>query len=163
MPSFDIVNKVDPQTLDNALNVAKKEILNRYDFRDSKSTIELDKKTNEIQIVTENSMRVQAIIDAIITRMAKQGLEAKSLDASKAEYASGSMIKKDIKIKTGVEKEVAKKIVKIIKDSKLKVTPAQMDDMVRVTGKKIDDLQQVMQLLRSQNLEIPVQFINMKS
>lgn len=163
MPSFDIVNKVDPQTLDNALNVAKKEILNRYDFRDSKSSIELDKKTNEIQIVTENSMRVQAIIDAIITRMAKQGLEAKSLDISKVEYASGSMIKKDIKIKTGVEKEVAKKIVKIIKDSKLKVTPAQMDDIVRVSGKKIDDLQQVMQLLRSQNLEIPIQFINMKS
>lgn len=163
MPSFDIVNKVDPQTLDNALNVAKKEILNRYDFRDSKSSIELDKKNNEIEIVTENSMRVKAIVDAIITRMAKQGLEAKSLDLSKDEYASGSMIKKEVKIRTGIDKETAKKIVKVIKDSKLKVTPAQMDDIVRVTGKKIDDLQEVMQLLRAQNLEVPLQFINMKS
>jgi uncharacterized protein YajQ (UPF0234 family) len=163
MPSFDIVNKVDPQTLDNALNVAKKEILNRFDFRDSKSSIELDKKSNEIEIVTENSMRCQAIIDAIITRMAKQGLDAKSLDAGKEEYASGNMIRKDLKIKTGIDKEVAKKIVKLIKDSKLKVTPAQMDDIVRVTAKKIDDLQAVMQLLRGQNFEIPLQFVNMKS
>lgn len=163
MPSFDIVNKVDPQTLDNALNVARKEILNRYDFRDSKSSIELDKKTNEIEIITENSMRTQAIIDAIITRMAKQGLDAKSLDIGKEEYASGNMVKKDVKIRTGVDKEVSKKIVKVIKDAKLKVTPAQMDDMVRVSAKKIDDLQQVIQLLRGQDFGIPLQFINMKS
>lgn len=163
MPSFDIVNKVDPQTLDNALNVARKEILNRYDFRDSKSTIELDKKTNEIQIITENTMRVKAIIDAIITRMAKQGLDAKSLDIGKEEYASGNMVKKELKIKTGIDKEVSKKIIKMIKDAKIKVTPAQMDDMVRVTGKKIDDLQEVIQLLRGQDLGIPLQFINMKS
>lgn len=163
MPSFDIVSKVDAQTLDNAINVAKKEILNRYDFRDSKTTIDLDKKTNELHIVTENSMRVNSIVDVIIARMAKQGLEAKSLDLSVEEYASGSMVKKDIKVKTGVDKEVARKIVKVIKDSKLKVTPAQMDDMVRVTGKKIDDLQEVIQLLRREDFGIPLQYVNMKS
>jgi uncharacterized protein YajQ (UPF0234 family) len=162
MPSFDIVSKVDPQTFDNALNVAKKEIFNRYDFRDTKSTIEWDKKANTLEILTENSMRLKAIIDIIITRMAKQGLESKSLDLSKEDYASGAMVRKEIKIKTGVDKESAKKIVKVIKDSKLKVTPAQMDELVRVTGKKIDDLQEVMAMLRGQDLGLPLQFINMK-
>ncbi len=89
MPSFDVVSKVDPQTLDNAINVAKKEILNRYDFRDTKGTIELDRKTSTLEITTENSMRVKAIVDVIITRMAKQGIDAKALDMSKEEYASG--------------------------------------------------------------------------
>lgn len=163
MPSFDIVSKVDPQTLDNAINVARKEILNRFDFRDSKSQIDLDKKNNSIHIVTENGMRVNAIIDAILTRMAKQGLDAKSLDMGKEEYASGNMVKKDVQVKTGVDKEVGKKIVKVIKDSKVKVTPAIMDDMVRVTGKKIDDLQEVIALLRSQDFGIPLQFTNMKN
>lgn len=163
MPSFDIVSKVDAQTLDNAINVAKKEILGRYDFRDSKSEIDLDKKTNELKITTENDLKLNSIIDVIITRMAKQGLDAKSLDLSKDAYASGPLLKKEIKVKTGVDKEIAKKIVKVIKDSKLKVTPAQMDDMVRVTGKKIDDLQQVIQMLRTQDLGIPLQYVNMKA
>ncbi|MFL5730448.1 MAG: YajQ family cyclic di-GMP-binding protein [Cytophagaceae bacterium] len=163
MPSFDVVSKVDPQTLDNAINVAKKEIMNRYDFRDTKGTIELDKKTSTLEITTENSMRVKAIVDVIITRMAKQGIDAKSLDMSKEEYASGAMIKKELKVKTGVDKETAKKIVKAIKDSKLKVSPSQMDEMVRVSGKKIDDLQEVIALLRKQDFGMPLQFINMKA
>lgn len=162
MPSFDIVNKVDPQTLDNAINVAKKEILNRYDFRDSKSSIELNKKDNTIQIVTENAMRVKAIVDSIITRMAKHGLDAKALDMTAEEYASGAMVKKDLKVKSGIDKDAARKIVKDIKNARLKVTPAQMDDIVRVTGKKIDDLQQVIALLRSKDYGVPLQFVNMK-
>lgn len=163
MPSFDIVNKLDPQSMDNAINVASKEILNRYDFRDTKSTIELDKKNNSIQIVTENTMRLEHIIDAIRTRMAKQGLDPKALDLGKEEYASGNMIRKDVKIVTGVEKDIAKKIIKDIKDSKIKVTPALMDDLIRVTGKKIDDLQEVIALMRSKDYGIPLQFMNMKS
>ncbi|HEX8547753.1 MAG TPA: YajQ family cyclic di-GMP-binding protein [Cytophagaceae bacterium] len=163
MPSFDIVSKVDPQTLDNVMNVATKEILNRFDFRESKSSIDLDKKNNTIQIITENSMRVKAIEDAIITRMAKQGLDSKSLDYGDEVYASGNMVKKDIKIKIGVDKEAAKKIVKDIKDSKIKASPAQMDEMIRVTAKKIDDLQEVIALLRKKDYGLPLQFVNMKS
>lgn len=163
MPSFDVVNKIDPQTLDNVINVAKKDILNRYDFRDSKSTIELDKKNNSLQIVTENTMRLEHIIDAIRTRMAKQGVDPKALNLGKEEYASGNMIRKDISIQTGIEKEIAKKLIKDIKDSKTKVIPAIMDDMVRVTGKKIDELQEVIALLRSKDYGIPLQFVNMKS
>lgn len=162
MASFDVVSKVDSQTLDNAINTAKKEILTRYDFRDSKSTIELDKKTNVIHIVTENSMRLKAITDVILGRMAKQGIDPKSLDFGKEEYASGSMVKKDVTVKEGIDKETAKKIVKAIKDLKLKVEAAIMEDQVRVTGKKIDDLQLIMAALRNSDLGVPLQFTNMK-
>src|ERR1700744_2321656 len=111
MPTFDIVSKIDGQTLDNAINTAKKEILNRYDFNDSKSTVELDKKTNTITIVTENDMRLKAIQDSIISRMVKQSLDPKALDMGKEQYASGNMIRKEIKIKEGIDKTTASKIV----------------------------------------------------
>jgi uncharacterized protein YajQ (UPF0234 family) len=163
MPTFDIVSKIDGQTLDNAINTAKKEILNRYDFNDSKSTIDLDKKTNEITIVTENDMRLKAIQDSIISRMVKQQLDPNALDFGKEEYASGNMIRKEIKVKEGLDKEVAKKIVKKIKDSGLKVQASIMDDQVRVQAKKIDDLQAVISLCRGENFEQPLQYINMRN
>ena len=162
MPSFDVVSKVDPQTLDNAVNVARKEIQNRYDFKDSKTEIELDKKSSVIKVTTENSMRMNAIVDILIARMAKQGIDAKALDMSKEEYPSGPMMKRELPVKTGIDKDGCRKIVKLIKDSGLKVTPAQMDDLVRVTGKKIDDLQDVISLLRANDVGVALQFINMK-
>ncbi|RFZ86041.1 YajQ family cyclic di-GMP-binding protein [Mucilaginibacter terrenus] len=163
MPSFDIVSKIDGQTLDNAINTAKKEILNRYDFNGSKSSIELDKKTNELTVVTENDMRLKAIQDSIISRMMKQGLDPKALDFGKEEYASGNMIRKEIKVKEGIDKEVAKKVVKKIKDSKLKVEASIMNDQVRVTAKKIDDLQAVISLCRTEDFGQPLQYINMRA
>ncbi|NEU07138.1 YajQ family cyclic di-GMP-binding protein [Flavihumibacter sp. R14] len=162
MPTFDIVSKVDGQTLDNAINTAKKEILNRYDFNDSKSTIELDKKTNELTIVTENDMRLRAIEDTIISKMVKQHLDPESMDRGKEHSASGNMIRKEIKIKEGLDKETAKKIVKAIKDSGLKVQASIMDDQVRVQSKKIDDLQNVIALCRKENFGQPLQYINMR-
>jgi len=162
MPTFDIVSKIDGQTLDNAVNTAKKEILNRYDFHGTKSTIDLDKKTNTLIIVTENEMRLKAIQDAIIGRMAKQHLDPNALDFGKEQYASGNMIRKEIKIKEGIDKEAAKKIVKKIKDSGLKVQASIMDDQVRVQGKKIDDLQAVISLCRGDNFGQPLQYINMR-
>lgn len=162
MPSFDIVNKIDQQLLDNAINTARKEIQTRYDFRDSKSTIDFDKKTLSIQILTENEMRIEAMQDVIRSRMIKQKLDPLCLDFGKERYASGNMMRKDIKIKDGIDKETAKKIVKKIKDSRLKVEAQIMDEQVRVTGKKIDDLQQVIALVRSSDFEIPLQFVNMK-
>ena len=163
MPTFDIVSKIDGQTLDNAINNAKKEILNRYDFNDSKSTVELDKKTNEITIVTDNDMRLKAIQDSIISRMVKQQLDPACLDMGKEEYASGNMIRKEIKIKEGIEKETSKKIIKKIKDSGLKVQASIMDDQLRVQAKKIDDLQAVISLCRSENFGQPLQYINMRN
>lgn len=162
MASFDIVSKTDPQLLDNAFNVAKKEILNRFDFRDSKSTVELDKKNMSIQIVSENDMRMEAIIDTIRMRMVKQNLDPRCLDMGKEHYASGNMIRKDIKVKDGIDKDSARKIIKDIKDSKLKVQAQMMDEQIRVTGKKIDDLQAVIALVRRGQYDVPLQFINMK-
>ncbi len=163
MPSFDIVSKIDAQTLDNAINNAKKEILNRYDFHDSKSSIELDKKTNEITVITENDMRMKAIQDSIISRMMKQHLDPGALDMGSEEYASGNMIRKEIKIKEGIDKETSKKIVKAIKDSALKVQASIMDEQIRVQGKKIDDLQSVISMLRGNDFGQPLQFINMRN
>lgn len=162
MPSFDIASKLDAQLLDNAVNVAKKDILNRWDFRDSKSTIELNKKDLLINVATENDMRLEAILDAIHSRMIKQGLDPRGLDESKEHFASGPMIKKDIKVRQGLEKEASKKIMKDIKDSKLKVTAQIMDDIIRVSAKKIDELQEVISLCRKGDYEVPLQFINMK-
>lgn len=162
MPSFDIVSKVDGQLLDNAVNVATKEILNRFDFRDSQSVIDLNKKDMVITVETENDMRMRAIEDMLMTRAIKQGIDGRSFDFSKESVASGKIIKKTIKLKAGLEKEDSKKIVKIIKDSSLKVDASIMDDQVRVTSKKIDDLQAIIQLLRKSDVGIPMQFINMK-
>lgn len=162
MPSFDIVNKIDHQLLDNAINTSRKEIATRYDFRDSKSTIEFDKKTLNIQLLTENEMRVEAIEDVLRSRMIKQKLDPLCLDFGKERYASGNMMRKDIKIKEGIDKETAKKIVKKIKDAKLKVEAQIMDEQVRVSGKKIDDLQAVIALVRGSDFEVPLQFVNMK-
>jgi uncharacterized protein YajQ (UPF0234 family) len=163
MPTFDIVSKVDAQTLDNAINNAKKEILNRYDFNGSNSTIDLDKKTNIITIVTEDDMRLKAITDSIISRMMKQSLDPKSLDFGKDHIASGNMIRKELKIMEGIDKEAAKKIVAKIKDSKLKVQASMMEDQVRVQSKNIDDLQKVISLCRGEDFGPPLQFINMRN
>jgi len=163
MASFDIVNKVDAQLLDNAINIARKEIVNRFDFHGSKSEITLDKKAMLIHILTENDMRMESIIDIIRQRMIKQNLNPLCLDFGKEQFASGMMIKKDIKVKEGVDKDVARKIIKDIKDSKLKVQAQMMDDQVRVTAKKIDDLQAIISLVRQGSYDLPLQFLNMKS
>ncbi len=163
MPSVDIASKVDLQTLDNAVNIAKKEIDNRWDFKGTHVTFELNKKDMTIAIEVESDMKLSQLEDVLLTKAMRQGIEANSFDMSKAHTASGKYIRKTIAIKNGIDKENAKKIVKVIKDSNLKVQAAILDDIVRVTGKKIDDLQEVMQLCRTSGLDLPLQFINMKS
>ena len=163
MPTFDIVSKVDLQLLDNAINNAKKEILNRYDFNGSKTEIDLDKKLNIIHILTESEMYIRSIEDAIITRAMKQQIDPKCFDFGKEHQASGNMLRKEVKIKEGIDKELAKQIVNKIKDSKLKVEAQIQNDQLRVTAKKIDDLQSVIQLLRAETFEQALQFINMRA
>lgn len=163
MPSFDITSKVDLQTLDNAINIAKKEIDNRYDFKGSHVSIELNKKDMIVNVEVESDMQLKQVEDILITKSMRQGLEANCFDLSKEPGASGKYIKKTIPVKNGIDREMAKKIVKLIKDNGSKVQPAIMDDIIRVTGKKIDDLQEIIQLCRSSNLDIPLQFVNMKS
>lgn len=163
MASFDIVSKVDPQTLENAVNTAKKELQTRYDLRDTKGGIELDKKGNLITLSSENSMRIKALEDILLSRVVKQGIDGTALDFTAEEQASGALVKKVVKVKAGVDKEVGRKIIKAIKDGKLKVEAQMQDDQVRVSAKKIDELQAVIALLRRADLGQPLQFVNMKS
>lgn len=163
MPSFDIVSKVDTQTLDNAVNTVKKEITNRFDFKDSHVNMELNKKDLSLNVEVESEMKLTQVIDVLISRTMRQGLDANIYDLSKEPYQSGKVVKKEIPVRNGIKQEDAKKIVKLIKDSGIKVQAAIMDDIVRVTGKKIDDLQEVIQKTKEANLGIPLQYINMKS
>jgi uncharacterized protein YajQ (UPF0234 family) len=163
MPSFDIVSKVDLQTLDNAVNVTRKEITNRFDFKGSHVVIELDKKSLVLKLEADSDMKMKQIIDVLISRAIRQGVDAQAFDLTKEGYQSGKVWKKDVPVRNGLKQEDAKKIVKMIKDSGLKVQAAIMDDIIRVTGKKIDDLQEVITRCRNGNFGIPLQYVNMKS
>lgn len=163
MASFDIVSKVDLQTLDNAVNTAKREVDTRYDLRGSNSTIELDKKALSIRISTEDNMKLEAIEKILLERSSKQQIDVKSYDLSQEPQPSGKLVIKTIRVQQGIDREKAKRIVKAIKDSKLKVQPQIMDDMVRVTGKKIDDLQAAIALCKGEDFDVPLQYENMKS
>lgn len=163
MPSFDIVSEVDLQTLDNAVNVTKKEITNRFDFKNSHVAIDLNKKDFKIDIETDDDMKMRQLTDVLISRAMKQGIDAQAFDFSKEAYQSGKVVKKEVPVRNGLKQEDAKKVVKLIKDSGLKVQAQIMDDLVRVTGKKIDDLQEVIQLCKTASLDFPMQYINMRS
>jgi cyclic-di-GMP-binding protein len=163
MPSVDILSKVDIQMLDNAINVVKREIDTRYDLRGTNSTVELDKKALTIRLSTEDHMKLDAVLDILLERSGKQKVDVRSYDLKEEPVPSGKTLYRIVKVKQGIERETAKKIVKAIKDSGLKVQPQIMDDLIRVNGKKIDDLQAVMALCREKDFEIPLQFDNMKS
>ena len=136
MPSFDIVSKVDAQALDNAVNVTTKEITNRFDFKGSHVAVNLDKKEYLIKLETEDDMKMRQLIDVLISRAHKQGIAPEAFDSSKEGFQSGKLWKKEVKVKNGLGQEDAKKIVKLIKDSGMKVQASINDDLVRVTGKK---------------------------
>jgi cyclic-di-GMP-binding protein len=164
MPSFDIQSKVDVQTLDNAINSVNREISTRYDFKGTHVLIELDKKAFVIKLEVDSEMKLEQLIDVLITRSMRSGLDGNALDViSKEHYPSGKIIKKEVPVKNGLSQEDAKKIVKLIKESGIKVQAAIMDDMVRVTSKKIDDLQAVIALCNQADLKFPLQYTNMKS
>ncbi len=163
MPSFDIVSKVEIQALDNAVNVVSKEITNRFDFKGSPVKIDLDKKEYKLTIETDDDMKMRQLLDVLVSRAHKQGIAPQAFDFSKETYPSGKIVRKEVSVRNGLKQEDAKKVVKLIKDSGLKVQPQIMDDLVRVTGKKIDDLQDVIKLLQDANLDYPLQYINMRS
>jgi len=162
MPSFDIVSEVDLQTIDNAVNAAKKEIETRYDFKGTDSEISLDKKNLIIGLTTENDFRIDQMEKVLIGRFVKAKIDPQSLDLSNDFFPSGKVVKKNIPVRQGIDRETAKKIVKAIKDAKIKVEPQIMEDKIRVSSKSIDNLQQAMAICRQGDFEVPLQFINMK-
>ena len=163
MPSFDIVSKVDIQTLDNAVNTVSKEIKNRFDFKGNHVVIDLNKKDFRLNLEADSEMQLGQIIDVLISKSLKQGLAAEIYDLSKEPFQSGKIVKKEVPVRNGISQEDAKKIVKLIKDQKFKVQASIMDDIVRVSGKKIDDLQAVIQASKGWDLGLALQYINMKN
>lgn len=156
--SFDIVSEIDMQEMDNAVNQAVKEMTGRFDFKNSKSSIELGEK--DLTLASDDEFKLKSVIDILETKMIKRGISLKSLDFGKVEPASGGTVRQVAKLKQGLDQDSAKKIVKLIKDSKLKVQASIQGDQVRVTGKSRDDLQAVIQLLRNSDLTVDLQFTN---
>ena len=161
-PSFDVVSEVDMQEVNNAINQTTKEITQRFDFKGTKSLVEVE-NGNSIKIVTEDDTRMRNIVDILQSKFIKRGVSIKNLEYGKVESAAGGMVRQSIRIKQGIEADVAKKITKDIKESKLKVQTQLQDDQVRVSGKKIDDLQAVIALLKSKDYGVELQFSNFRS
>lgn len=158
--SFDIVSKVDLQELSNAVVQAEREIATRFDFKGSKTQITLDK--DELTIVSDDDYKLNSVIDILLGKMVKRNVPTKNLDYGKIEGASGGTVRQKIKIRQGIEQDIAKKINTAIKDSKLKVKSQIQGDQLRVSGKNKDDLQSVIQLLRNAKIDIDLQFINFR-
>lgn len=161
MPSFDIISEVNFQEVDNAVNQAKKELAARYDFRGSKSEITYENK--EIKILGDDDYKLRALKDILESKLSKRGISLKALDYQKEEEASMGAKRQVAKLINGLSKEKAKEIIKVIKDTKLKVQPAIMDELIRVNSKSIDELQTVIQTLKGKDVGVPLQFVNMRS
>ena len=158
--SFDIVSKVDLQEIDNALNQARKEIIQRYDFKGSKTSIELKQKEHEIVLISDDDFKMKAVVDIVQSKLVKRHVPLKALTFMPIEPAAGGAVRQLVKLQNGIDKENGKLIVKMIKDTKLKVQSQIMDDQVRVSGKNKDDLQAVIALLRQADLKFALQFVN---
>ncbi|GAA0115626.1 YajQ family cyclic di-GMP-binding protein [Clostridium senegalense] len=156
--SFDVVSEVNMQEVDNAINQALKEISQRYDFKGSKTAIELGK--DEIKIVSDDEYKLNAVIDILKGKFIKRGVSPKALELGKIENGSLGAAKASAKIINGISKEKAKELVSEIKSSKIKVQTQILDNQLRVTGKDKDDLQQTIQLLKSKDFNIDLQFTN---
>ena len=160
--SFDIVSEIDLQEADNAVNQALKEIHQRYDLKDSNTTMDLNKKDKQISINTKDDYSLKASIDILQTKFIRRGISIKALKLKEPEPAAGGRLKQIIDLQSGISKDNAKKITKMIKDSKLKVNAQIQDEQVRVQAPKIDDLQAVIQMVKDAELDFPTQFVNMK-
>ncbi|AEP90207.1 YajQ family cyclic di-GMP-binding protein [Bacillus subtilis] len=158
--SFDIVSKVELPEVQNAIQIALKEISTRYDFKGSKSDISLDKE--ELVLVSDDDFKLSQLKDVLVSKLIKRNVPTKNIDYGKVENASGGTVRQRAKLVQGIDKDNAKKINTIIKNSGLKVKSQVQDDQVRVTGKNKDDLQQIISAVRGADLPIDVQFINFR-
>ena len=162
MPSSDIVSEVDNQELDNAINQARKEIETRYDFRGSKCKIDFDKKENLIKLVADDDFKMKTVIDIIQSKAIKRGIDMQALDVGKIEPGADGLVKSSVKLKSGIDQDTAKKIVKEIKTTKMKVQAQIQDVQVRISGKKRDDLQEAIAFVKTKNFGLPLQFENFR-
>ena len=160
MPTFDIVSKFDPSEVDNAIQNLKREIVQRYDFKNSNSEIEFEKEL--IIIKTDDDYKLVQLQEMLKVQITKRGIDVRALDMGKVEMSAGQAVRQTITMIQGINKDISKDIIKIIKESKIKVQVSIQGDELRISGKKRDDLQQTITLLKTQNLDLPLQFINFR-
>ncbi len=158
--SFDIVSKVEKQALEDAVNQAAREIATRFDFKNSKSSIELKEMT--VTIIADDEMKRKNVVDIFQSKCVKRGISLKALEHGKPEAASQGTLRQVVTCTQGIATERAKKLAEAIKGSKLKVSTKIQDEQLRVTGKSKDDLQKTIELVRGMELEFPVQFVNFR-
>lgn len=156
--SFDIVSKIDKMEVQNAVNMALKEISTRYDFKGSKSDIQMNE--NSMTLISDDEFKLDQLKDVLMGKLIKRNVPIKNLDEQKIESGAQNTVRQNILLVSGIDKDNAKKINQAIKESKLKVKSQIQDEQIRVTGKSKDDLQQVISLLRKTDLSIELQFVN---
>ena len=159
MPSFDVVSEVDLHEVANALDQANKEVKTRFDLKDSGS--HCDRKDNVIQVVSDSEFHLEQVVQVLMGKMAKRQVDLKSLQSAEP-VTTGKEVRQAITIRQGIDADTGRKIVKAVKDAKLKVQAGIQEDKVRVTGKKRDDLQDVISLLKGADFGLPLQFNNFR-
>jgi len=160
MPSFDVVSQVNQQEVKNALEQANKEIANRYDFKGSDARVEQNELA--LTVYADDEFKLGQVMDVLRARLAKRNVDVRSLEPGTVEKISGDKVKQPVTVKIGIAQDKAKSIVKLIKDSKLKVAGSIQGDAVRVSGAKKDDLQAAIQLVKKSVTDLPIQFINFR-
>lgn len=159
MPSFDVVSEVEMHELTNAVDNANREVGTRFDFRGADA--KFSQSGTDLTLEAESEFQLQQMMDILVQKLVKRGVDTGCLDRGKVE-TSNMRARQKVTVRQGIDKETAKKVIKIIKDSKLKVQAAIQGEQVRVTGKKRDDLQQTIAMLKEQNLELPLQYTNFR-
>ena len=156
--SFDIVSRVDPQELDNAVNQARREVETRFDFRNSKTSIESDGKA--ITLISDDELKMRNVVDILQQKAVRRGIDIKAFDLGTLEPASGGTVRRVIALRTGISKDKSKALMEKIKALKLKVNAQFQDEQIRVSAKSKDDLQKVIAALRAMDFDLPLQFTN---
>jgi len=162
MPSFDIVSEVNQVEVHNALDQTNKEISNRFDFKGSDARVELNEKEKTLTVYADDDFKLSQVRDVLTAKLAKRGVDVRCLQPGDTEKVSGNKVKQTVAVRQGVEQDLGKKIVKLVKDSKLKVQVSIQGDVVRVSGAKKDLLQETIALVRKSITDFPLQFKNFR-
>ena len=162
MPSFDIVSEVNQVEVHNAIDQSNKEITNRFDFKGSDARVELNEKEKKLTLYADDDFKLEQVRDVVTGKLAKRGIDVRCLQPGETEKVSGNKVKQSVAVREGVEQELAKKIVKLVKDSKLKVQASIQGDAVRVSSAKKDTLQDAIALTRKSITDFPLQFKNFR-
>ncbi len=160
MPSFDVVSKTDVHEVDNALDGVRREVGQRFDFKGAKCSIE--RVETIVTILADDDLKLKQMHELLRVHLTRRKLDAGALEFGKVEKAAGNSVRQDVTIRQGIDKELAKRIVKAVKDSKSKVQVAIQGDELRVTAKKIDELQATIRLIKELNIELPLQYLNFR-